>query len=69
MNISISYHSETVPDYVNGKTSVDKQELTLLFDGSSLDVYSESMDKLDKKIAINSIRSILDLYEKKEILK
>lgn len=69
MNISIRFHSETVPYYVRGKTEAEDKELTLFFDGETLEAYSEFMDKIDKKVAVGCIRSILNLYEKKEGLK
>ena len=69
MRITISYESETVPDYVRGETESQKQSFDLFFDGKDIEVYSEFMDKIDKKVAVGCIRSILNLYEKKEELK
>lgn len=69
MRITISYESETVPDYVRGETESKKQSLDLFFDGKDIEVYSEFMDRIDKKVAVGCIRSILNLYEKKEGLK
>ena len=69
MRITISYESETVPDYVRGETESQKQSFDLFFDGKDIEVYSEFMDRIDKKVAVGCIRSILNLYEKKEDLK
>ena len=69
MKITISFESETVPDYVRGETESQKQSFDLFFDGKDIEVYSEFMDRIDKKVAVGCIRSILNLYEKKEDLK
>lgn len=66
MRITISYESETVPDYVRGETESKKQSLDLFFDGKDIEVHSEFTDKIDQKVAVACIRSILRLYEKKE---
>ena len=66
MRITICFESETVPDYVRGETESQNQSLDLFFDGKNIEVYSEFMDRIDKKVAVGCIRSVLDLYEKKE---
>lgn len=68
MRITISFESETVPDYVRGETESQNQSLDLFFDGKNIEVCSEFMDRIDKKVAVGCIRSVLALYEKKEEL-
>lgn len=69
MRITICFESETVPDYVRGETKAEDRILEINFDGKNIEVYSEFMDRNDKKVAVGCIRSVLDLYEKKEELK
>lgn len=69
MKITICFESETVPDYVRGETESQNQSLDLFFDGKNIEVYSEFMDRIDKKVAIGCIRTALFLYERKEKLK
>lgn len=69
MRITICFESETVPDYVRGETKAEDRILKINFDGERLESYSEYMDRNDKKVAVGCIRSVLNLYEKKEELK
>lgn len=69
MRIALSFESETVPDYVRGETKAEDRILEINFDGERLESYSEYMDDYDKKEAVGCIRSVLNLYEKKEELK
>lgn len=69
MRITISFESETVPDYVRGETKAEDRILEINFDGERLESYSEFMDDYDKKVAVGCIRTALFLYERKEKLK
>lgn len=54
MNISIRFHSETVPDYVRGETEAEDKDLTLYFDGETMLTKDEKLAQLkltlDEKI-------------------
>lgn len=69
MRITICFESKTVPYCVRGETKSQNQSLDLFFDGRNIEVYSEFMDRIDKKAAVGCIRSVLNLYEKNEELK
>lgn len=57
--MKVILHYETDP--LDG----EHQNLDVSFDGIELGVYDEFMDEYDKKDAIQSMRSVLNIYENK----